>query len=62
VPIIPISGVMKAATKALTSSLKEPPMTIATARSTTLPRRMKSRKPVRGEWRRSQLTAARAAE
>jgi hypothetical protein len=53
---------MKAATKALTSSLKEPPMTIATARSTTLPRRMKSRKPVRGEWRRSQLTAARAAE
>lgn len=44
-PIIPKRGVMKAATKALMSSLKAPPTTTATARSTTLPLRTKSLKP-----------------
>lgn len=45
VPIIPIKGVMNAATNALIKSLKAPPTTIATAKSTTLPLRIKSRKP-----------------
>ena len=45
VPIIPKRGVMKAVTKALMSSLKAPPTTTATARSTTLPLRTKSLKP-----------------
>src|SRR6201999_3042891 len=41
-----ISGLMISATKALTIAVKAAPMTTATARSTTLPRRIKSRNPL----------------
>ena len=36
----PMSGVMKSFTNAVTTAVKAAPMTTATARSTTLPRRM----------------------
>ena len=41
----PIRGVMKSLTNALTRLVKAVPITTATANSTTLPRKMKSRKP-----------------
>ncbi len=44
--IAAISGVIRLSTKALTTAPKAAPMTTATARSTTLPRRMKSRNPL----------------
>jgi len=52
-PIIPKRGVRKAVTKASIRSLKAPPTTRATARSTTLPLRMKDLKPAiysLGKW------------
>ena len=39
---------LRALTRAFTRAVKLVPTTIATARSTTLPRRMKSRKPAKG--------------
>ena len=41
-----ISGVRMSATKAVITAPKAAPMTTATARSTTLPRMMKSRNPL----------------
>ena len=41
----PTSGVIRSATRAVTTAPKATPMTTATARSTTLPRKMNSLKP-----------------
>src|ERR1700722_6415943 len=45
-PIAEISGLMMSATRALTIAVNAAPITTAMARSTTLPRRMKSRNPL----------------
>ena len=42
----PISGLINADTRVLTMPVKAAPMTTATARSMTLPRRMNSRNPL----------------
>src|SRR5205823_13156336 len=56
--IAPISGVIRSATNAVTTAPKATPITIPTARSTTLPRSRNSLKSVSAVGRRRLLTRA----